>query len=103
MYEIFEAIATISSLIGNFILMYQTYHNPGKPVPIPVVGLQVVTNFSWVTYSSLAREYYLFTTSFVNLTLQTVSIYFLTKLKLKHKNNINVSESETELRTFPIT
>jgi hypothetical protein len=101
MYEFFEAIATVSSLMSNFILMYRTCNNPGQPVPIPVVGLQVVTNFSWVTYASLAREYYLFTTSFVNMTLQTVSIYLLLK-PTKKKNIIEQTESETELRQFPL-
>ena len=92
-----EPGATAFNLMANVALLHHTLNRPLDPVPRLVVACQVSGNLLWVTHSTLARDWYLFTTSLASLLMQVASLFLLSRPREQAKP----SRSETELPCLP--
>jgi hypothetical protein len=68
-----EVVATACNIAANAVLLRRTCTNARTPIPLLLVGLQIVGNGAWMIHARLIRDYYLFTTAGVSMTMQCVS------------------------------
>ena len=97
----FEFCATFLNISSNAFMMYKTYYEPTKPVPIPVVCLQMSANLCWIIFSLSKSDMYLFTTANTSIFLQSFTLHFLVKNKISTQIKSSIIKQSTSEEELP--